>query len=478
MGQRSHRRTFAARAVAATTALLAAATMLTPAGARTTPAVQPSAGQHLRAILALSPAPQYRRFGSPGLAAVANYAAQQLTGSGYTVRHFDAAHMRYAPDYSSGHQPLLIRLKDGHRFKVDSAFGMQAVTGPAGVTCTIRQAADVRPGDCGLVPFAQSSPDFRNVTYGPGSLLAEIKARGGVAAVAEGDASRRLVLALRTTIALPTVVAVATDSELVGQKVRLRVMGGPQPAVLHDIIAVHRPRTGSHYVVLTAHMDGWFQAAADNGGGTAAVLRTAQLLSERQPDIGVAVALFDGEEVGLLGSQALAAQLARPTGLDLGDCGPPLHMADIVADVNLDAPSARANDVGGGRLPVFSWRAMVFSEEGVLASNFLSVFLDHGVAGLPLNGRSATLANGGLNRTDAHWFDAAGIPVVWPVAGYAEYHTDGDTLRIIDPADLEAVAAASADLGALLGSLPVGRVAGAPPAPPVAPFKPAPGCRR
>jgi hypothetical protein len=120
---------------------------------------------------------------------------------------------------------------------------------------------------------------------------------------------------------------------------------------------------------------------------------------------------------------------------------------------------------------------MVFSEEGVLASNFLSVFLAHGVAGLPLNGRSATLANGGLNRTDAHWFDAVGIPVVWPVAGYAEYHTDGDSGAVVDPADLEAVARASTDLVGRIASLPVERVVGAPPLPGVAPFHRPSGCK-
>ena len=77
----------------------------------------------------------------------------------------------------------------------------------------------------------------------------------------------------------------------------------------------------------------------------------------------------------------------------------------------------------------------------------------------------ATMANGGLNRTDARWFDAAGIPVAWPVVGYAEYHTDGDTLAAVDASDLEAIAAATADLAADVAVLPIGRVP-APFAPP------------
>jgi len=428
--------------------------MLTASAGRTAP--HPTAFAHLRAIDARSPAPQYRRFGSPGVAAVAAYAAQQLAAAGYVVRRVDVPHPRYAPDYSPGHQPELIRLGDHHAFKVDSAFYMTKVTGPGGLNCTVRLAADVQPGDCGLVTFAQASPDFRNVMYGPGSVLAQIKSRGGVAAVVEGDAARGLVLALRTTVALPTIVAVARDTDLVGQRVHLRVMGGLQPATLHNIVAVHRPAKGSKYVILTGHLDGWFQAASDNGAGAAAVLRTAQLLGHS--GVGVAVGLFDGEEVGLLGSQAVAKEMA--TGLDMGDCRPALRLSDITADVNLDAPSARARDVAGGNAPVFSWRAMVFSEEGVVASTFISVFMAHGVAGLPINARTATIANGGMDRTDAHWFDAAGIPVAWPVTGYAEYHTDGDTLAVVDPADLEAISQASAELVTDLAALPVGHVVG------------------
>ena len=450
-------------------------TLLTPAAAR--PAPGPTAIDLLRAIEARSPAPQYRRFGSPGVASVAGYAASQLSRDGYVVRRFDVPSTRYAPDYSPGHQPLLVRQRDGHQFKVESAFGAPSSTGPAGLTCTVRMTSAVQPGDCGLVPFAQASPDFRNLTYGPGSVLDQIKSRGGVGAVVEGDASRRLVLALRTAVALPTIIAVANDQQVIGERVRLRVMGSSQPAVLHDVLAVRRPRTGSRFVILTGHLDGWFQSATDNGSGSAAVLEAARLLRTRSPDTGIAVALFDGEEVGLLGSKALAGALSQPSGVGLGDCGPPLHLADIAADINLDASSARATDVAGGRAPVFSWRALVYSEEPVLASSFLSVFSAHRVAGLPINGRAATQLNGGMTRTDARWFDAAGIPVAWPVVGYAEYHTDGDTLSVVDPADLEAVAEASADLAVRVASLPVGRVPGAPALPPVAPFTPPKGCR-
>jgi hypothetical protein len=68
--------------------------------------------------------------------------------------------------------------------------------------------------------------------------------------------------------------------------------------------------------------------------------------------------------------------------------------------------------------------------------------------------------------------------VVWPVAGYIEYHTDGDRLSVVDPADLEAVAQASAELIGRLAVLPVGPLLGAPVAPAPAPSAPAGRCRR
>ena len=177
------------------------------------------------------------------------------------------------------------------------------------------------------------------------------------------------------------------------------------------------------------------------------------------------VALVDGEEVGLLGSRGLTQQLSSPAGLDVGDGQAPLHIADLKAVINLDASSARASDAQGpvrsaaGRdAPLFSWRAMVFSEEPVLPAAFVTTFAAHKVMGLPLQSQGAVAVEGGW-RTDAQWFHQAGVPVVWPVAGYPEYHTDGDTLAAVDPADLENIAAAAADLAGQLATLPVGPVA-------------------
>ena len=114
----------------------------------------------------------------------------------------------------------------------------------------------------------------------------------------------------------------------------------------------------------------------------------------------------------------------------------------------------RVAAAAGRDAPIFSWRAMVFSEEPTLASLFVSTFATHGVFGLPLPSRAAVQVEGGW-RTDAQWFHQAGVPVVWPVAGYPEYHTDGDTLATVDPVDLEHVALGAADVVRDVAAAPV-----------------------
>jgi hypothetical protein len=389
---------------------------------------------------------------------VADWAAGRLARAGYTVVHDDETTAnRWAVDYTAGHQPALT--SGTQSFKTESAFDI-GTTGPAGVTCTLKKIADVGKGDCGLVPFSDGSPEWKNPTYNAPADIAKIAQQGGVGAVVQGDTQRNLVYALRPRTTIPTVVSVVPDT-IVGRQVMLRVMGSSVPATSHNVVGVLPPPPGSNqYIALTAHMDGWFQAAADNGGGAAAVLRAAHLLAAQHPGIGVFVGLMDGEEYGLLGSQKMAAKLSSPAGVG------GVHMADLKAVVNLDASSARASDVqdhvksvAGRDAPFFSWRAMVFSEEPTLASLFIATFAAHQVLGLPVPSEVAKATIGGGSwRTDAQWFHQAGVPVAWPVAGYPEYHTDGDLPSSMDKADLEAVADAAADLVGKLATAPIGPV--------------------
>jgi hypothetical protein len=445
------------------------------------PAATPTATDHLAAIVQRSPPPEYRRFGSAGIAQVAQYAAGQLQSADYLVRAQDVPSERYAIDYASGHEPLLERVSDHQTYKADSTFSSTAPTGVAGITCTLRLPADVTPGDCGFLTFSDASPAWNNVLAKAGTEIDQIIANGGIGAVIQGDLPRNLVFALRIKKPIPSVVAVVAEGDVVGQVVHIRAMGAIVPATLHNVVAVRRPPAGAtQYVLLNAHIDGFYQAAADNGSGAAAVLAAAQDLSDENPNAGLIFALYDGEEFGLLGSKAFADTLLSPAGFDVGDCGVPLSMANIKAVVNLDASSARASDAQDVGLtilesdvPLFSWRAIVFSEEPVLSATAIAAFAQHGVLGAPVSVSIANPANGGISRTDGRWFHEAGVPVVWPVAGYPEYHTDGDGLATVDQTDLEAVAAGAAEVVRAIAPLPVGRVVGAPALPPAATTRPA-----
>ena len=466
--------------------VLLAAAVLTPATAKTQPPA-PSAFGHLEEILRVSTAPAYRRPGSPGMAKTASYAAKTLREAGYTVVRQDTEASIFAVDYAEDHGPLLELVEDGRRFKAEAVFKARS-TGAEGITCTVKAIDEVHSGDCGFVPFAiaspewkksavgevtgqvgagldQVSPEFKKLAMGQltgkaAAAFDQIKAAGGVGAVVQGDVDRDAVVALQMAKGIPAVVAVAEEAEVKDKRVRLRAMGGNQATPIKNVIGVRRPPVGStDYVMLLAHADGWFQAAADNGAGVAAVLRAAELLAQQSPKVGVVAALVDGEEVGYHGSRALSQTLLGP-GLDLGDGGAPLRMSDLHTVVNIDASTARAaeiqdpvHELAGTDAPVFSWRTMVFSEHATLPGLFLGTFAEHGVLGLPVPSQAAVAAFGGW-RSDAGFFHDAGVPVAWPAVGYPEYHTDVDTEAVIDVADLENVAKAAATL--------VGRLAGVP----------------
>jgi hypothetical protein len=431
-------------------------------------AAPPTAYDHLRAILARSPAPEYRRAGTRGMVRVAAYAASRFKAAGYRVIRQDFPFQRYRIDYASAREPML-RRDDGMRFKAESGFDLTKRTPASGLVCRVEEVADVGPGDCGFIPFGDASPEWKNSPFvSVGSSLDQIVAQGGAGAIVQGDPARDLVFSLRVRRPLPTVVAVAQPDELIGRVVRMRALGTPRAATGHNVIAIRRPPEGSSsYVMLLAHADGWFQAAADNGSGAAAVLRAAELLAASDPGVGVIAALTDAEELGLIGADRLAQVL--DTGLVVADGGPPIVMDDIKAVVNLDACSARASDVqdtvrGIARqdAAVFSWRAMVSSEVPALTGAFVARFAANGVLGAPVpSALFKPVENGsfsGRHRTDVAAFAERGIPFVWPVVGYPEYHTDGDGLNAVDPADLEAVAVAAAEFLADLAALPLQRV--------------------
>ena len=104
-----------------------------------------------------------------------------------------------------------------------------------------------------------------------------------------------------------------------GETVRLRTRSRTAPRTLTNVTATLRGRRPeAAAVVVGAHTDAWVKGAVDPVSGAAVVLETAAALSALakegwKPERDVVFALFDGEEYGMLGLDALGR--AAPRGL-------------------------------------------------------------------------------------------------------------------------------------------------------------------
>jgi len=95
-----------------------------------------------------------------------------------------------------------------------------------------------------------------------------------------------------------------------GGRVRLRVDASTDDGESQNVHGALGPDTGEA-VVLLAHYDAHdvAEGALDNGAGVATVLGAAEVLAALDPDCRVVVAAVGCEEVGLVGSEALADRL-------------------------------------------------------------------------------------------------------------------------------------------------------------------------
>jgi len=198
-----------------------------------------------------------------------------------------------------------------------------------------------------------------------------------------------------------------------------RLQGGASDVV--GVIPGGDPALAGQYVFLTAHFDhlgtSWgsmYPGADDNASGTTALLEVMRLLRHAGPRRSIALLAVSGEEEGLLGSKAYLAD-------------PPLPLATIAADVNMDM-------VGRGRpgeLHVMPSRIEGYVT--TLTGSARTVAKRHGF----------TLAAG----VEQHWHDSdhysfaeRGIPCLCFCTGlHPDYHQPTDTPDKIDYGKLSAV---------------------------------------
>jgi hypothetical protein len=194
--------------------------------------------------------------------------------------------------------------------------------------------------------------------------------------------------------------------------------GGTEVAGTNLVTVVRGAREPERYIVLSAHYDHVgerngqvYPGADDNASGTSAVLAIAAWLKARPPAHSVIIALFDGEESGLLGAKAFLA-------------APPVPLDRIVANVNLDMVGRNEKGelyVAGGT-PNPALRPLI---EATMAVAAVKLIPGHD---------SGAGRDNWTNQSDQGAFQAKGIPwVYFGVEDHPDYHKPTDFPNRIEP---------------------------------------------
>jgi carboxypeptidase Q len=187
--------------------------------------------------------------------------------------------------------------------------------------------------------------------------------------------------------------------------------------VVGELLGREKPE---EVVLIGAHLDSWHSAtgASDNADGAAAALEAMRILRavDARPRRTIRVALWGGEEEGLLGSKAYVAQ----------------HLAGDANQQARDRLSVYLNlDPGMG--PIYGWYLEESAGAKTLFDQWLRPLQD-------LGGRRNVTP--GIGNTDHLSFKAAGIPGFNPVQDYTTYdvrthHTNVDTYERVQEKDLK-----------------------------------------
>lgn len=202
-------------------------------------------------------------------------------------------------------------------------------------------------------------------------------------------------------------------------------------------------------VMLGAHLDSWHAGtgATDNGAGTIVMMEAARILaqvlkdSKAQPRRTIRIALWTGEEQGLLGSQSYVEQHfgSRPPMPEPEMKGMPTLLRREAGPVSVKPEQAKVSayfnlDNGTGRI-----RGVYMQENAAVEPIFetwIEPFKDLGMSTL-------TMRNTG--GTDHLSFDAVGIPAFQFIQDPIEYetrthHSNMDLYDRLQPDDLKQAA--------------------------------------
>jgi carboxypeptidase Q len=180
------------------------------------------------------------------------------------------------------------------------------------------------------------------------------------------------------------------------------------------------PQLKSEVVLIGAHLDSWHSGtgASDNADGSAVVLEAMRILKTIgvQPKRTIRVALWGGEEQGLLGSKAYVKQHLE------GDANRDARDKTFVY-FNIDPATG----------PIYGWYAETSEPAKALFDAWLEPLKDLGMRKNVLQG---------IGSTDHLSFRAAGVPGFNPIQEYKDYdvrmhHTNVDLYERVREEDLK-----------------------------------------
>lgn len=187
-----------------------------------------------------------------------------------------------------------------------------------------------------------------------------------------------------------------------------------------NIIAVQQGTTkADQQIIICAHFDdkpsqGPAPGADDNGSGTAAVLEAARILSQYQTEYTIVYALWDNEEIGLLGSYYYAQQAS-------------LKKDSIVAVINMDMIGWDSNNDNLAEI-----HTKGISNSNLIASNMIKINSDYGI------GLQFAVINPGSTSSDHSSFWKFNYSAVLLIEGYYSgdfnlwYHKSYDNISYIN----------------------------------------------
>jgi hypothetical protein len=198
-------------------------------------------------------------------------------------------------------------------------------------------------------------------------------------------------------------------------------------------------------IILGAHLDSWHTAtgATDNGASASVMMEVGRILAAvgAKPRRTIRVALWDGEEHGLLGSAAYVKA-------HYGSFEAPLkEFGQVVAYFNMDSGAGQIRGLAGFG-PTTTAKTL---------RELVAPFEDLGVKGAITNGNRPV--RGGGPSTDVVSFSSMGLPAINVVQDGLEYfeytwHTNIDTFDRVPAQDAKRTAAVLASVAYHLATRP------------------------